>query len=404
MSEYHVRAARCSHQADASTIESKIQALTQPLKKSWERIGRAKKILVKTNMIWPSDKIAYFEGRRRELVDDAVMLAVLKLIRSRTDAELCVIDTTFHRPSAEPGSELNFAPLLDETGVRFVDANQPPLISIDVPGGGHMFGRYLLHQEIADADEMISIAKMKNHAFMGVTLSTKNLFGLPPMPPFGRVRTYFHHIIRLPYVLADLARIMNPCLNIIDGLVGQAGREWAGEGRVADVLLAGDHPISTDACAAWLMGHDPGSDWPVPPFRRDRNHILVAAESGFGTVDLNQIDFQSDIDPPVAQFDTEEVDSEETVRSWRISTCEQALFYQEHFDELVQEYRGNFIFLQDGEVVWHGDDPSNLGSRRQLSGSKKHSALWLKIVDPLEHEGEHFDVYKNNLRNNTQSS
>ena len=55
---------------------------------------------------------------------------------------------------------------------------------------------------------MVSIAKMKNHAFMGITLTLKNLFGLPPMiPPEGRTRSYYHHIIRLSYVLPDLGLI-----------------------------------------------------------------------------------------------------------------------------------------------------------------------------------------------------
>ena len=70
------------------------------------------------------------------------------------------------------------------------------------------------------------------------------------------------------------------------------------------------------------------------------------------------------------------------------------LLYQEQQKELIDEYQNNFIYLQDGEVVWSGEDPSNLGSRRQLSGNKKDSALWLKLVDPEEHEGEQFQVYQ----------
>ena len=78
--------------------------------------------------------------------------------------------------------------------------------------------------------------------------------------------------------------------------------------------------------------------------------------------------------------------------SWRRTTCEQGLFYRDHQPKLVDRFRGEFIYLQDGDVVWHGADPSNLGSRRQLSGDKKDSALWLKLVDPEEIEGERFGV------------
>ncbi len=260
-----------------------------------------------------------------------------------------------------------------------------------------MFARYQLHTAILHADAIVSIAKLKNHGFMGITGCTKNLFGLTPMPPHGRARQYYHHIIRLPYVLADLAAIMRPCLNIIDGLTGQSLREWDGCGCVCDTLIAGDHPIATDAAAAHLMGHDPADDWPVPPFRRDRNHLLVAAEAGLGTVALSDIDFRSDMEAPVASFDSEEVDSPQTVAKWRRSTCEQALYYRDHAEELAAKYQGEYIFLQDGEVVWHGNDPSSLGSRRDLSGERKDSALWLKKADPEEIEGERWEVYERSL-------
>jgi hypothetical protein len=299
---------------------------------------------------------------------------------------------------ARPEPPLNFRDVLDEFDVRFIDANYPPFEDVPVPGGGRMFATYQLHSAIAAADEMVSVAKMKNHGFMGVTLTTKNLFGLPPVPPHGRTRSYFHHIIRLPYVLADLAQIMQPVLNVVDALVGQSGREWGGEGRTPELLLAGNHPIATDVCGARIMGHDPASDWPTPPFRRDRNHLLVAAEGGFGTTNLDEIDFQSDVTPPAAEFDSAETDPPEVVRRWRESTCEQALFYRDNAGDIHDRYAGEYVYLQDGEVVWHGGEPEQLGSRRDLAGKKKDSALFLKKVDPDEQEGEHFEVYAENLR------
>ena len=98
-----------------------------------------------------------------------------------------------------------------------------------------MFKQYLLPESVVDVDAFVSVQKMKNHAFMGVTLMHQE-----PLWPAadGAARphagSYFHHIIRLSYVLVDLARIIKPTLNIIDGLVGQSGREWGGEGRIGD--------------------------------------------------------------------------------------------------------------------------------------------------------------------------
>ena len=392
--EYKVRASFCDHRASEEEIYQVLTKTTSELDRSWEKLAKARRIVLKFNMIKPRERIEYFAGRRRELVDDAVARAVLRLLRERTSAELIATDTYPYGNGHITPDDFNYRHILEDYDVRYVDSNLPPFDIYEVPDGGCMFDNYVLNAVFAEADEVVSIAKMKNHAFMGITLTLKNLFGLPPMiPPKGRTRSYYHHLIRLSYVLPDLGMITRPCLNIIDALTGQWGREWGGEGRICNALIAGDHTVATDVCGMTLMGHDPHSDWPTPPFRRDRNHLLLAAERGFGTLDLDDIDFESEVQGPLAEFDSVATDADETVDKWRRTTCEQGLIYQDQKSKFIDRYRGEFIYMQDGGVVWNGDDPSKLGSRRDLSGDKKDSALWLKYVDPDEAEGERFERY-----------
>ncbi len=395
---YRVRAAHCDHRAAEEEIYNTLQRITDPLERSWKKLEKANRVVIKFNMMKKPESLVYYQGRRRELVDEAVCRAVLRLLRERTSAELVATDTNPYSKEHLMGEDFNYAHILREYGVRFVDSNAPPFQSYEVPGGGLMFDRYTLSACFEGA-EVVSVAKMKNHLFMGLTLCMKNLFGLPPISlPAGRVRSYYHHFIRLSSVLPDLGLITQPCLNIIDALTGQWGREWGGEGRICNALIAGDQVTATDACGAYLMGHDPASDWPTPPFRRDRNHLLIAARRGFGTVNLDEIDFESEVQAPLAEFDSEKTDAPEIVESWRRTTCEQALVYQDKKPALVDKYRGQYVFLQDGEVVWNGPDPANLGSRRLLSGDKKDQAMWLKLVDPEEVEGEQYAVYEDCLR------
>ena len=240
---------------------------------------------------------------------------------------------------------------------------------------------------------------MKNHLFAGVTLCLKNLFGLLPIQPRGRPRPYYHHLVRLPYMLADLGKLFDPALNIIDGLVCQAGEEWGSgdQPRLCNTLVAGDQVIATDACSAHLMGHDPQADWLTPPFHRDRNALLVAAEHGFGTVDLSQVDFQSELQAPVGAFFAKTLDPQEMVVSWRRTIAEQALFFRDRWKEMIEKYAGQYILLQMNEVRW-ADPSGKIGfSRRQLSGEHPEQGMWLKYVDPLEAEGERFEVYEKAL-------
>ncbi|MGB9595013.1 MAG: DUF362 domain-containing protein [Candidatus Poribacteria bacterium] len=395
LKKYSVRAVYCNYKASDEEVYESLCRAIDPLDRAVNKIKKARKIVIKTNMAWDPDHLRYFEGRRQEHVDDSVMRATLRYLRENTNAKIISTDIDAARLPNLRG--INYLPILDEFGIEFVNSDEPPFKIYDVPGGGLMFAKYKLSECLADADAFVSVAKMKNHAFMGITLCLKNLFGLPPMLPHNRPRNYYHHIIRLPYVLVDLGLITQPCLNIIDALTGQSHREWGGDPRICNALIAGDHVIATDACGAWLMGYDPKADWSTMPFRRDRNSLLIAEENGFGTVNLDKIDFQTEVERPLADFKPDEPDSQETVTNWRRTTCEQALFYLEHEKELMDQYAGQYIFLQDGEVVFNGTDFRNMGSRRGMTRGRPDHALWLKYIDPEDMEGEKFNVYEENL-------
>jgi hypothetical protein len=126
--------------------------------------------------------------------------------------------------------------------------------------------------------------------------------------------------------------------------------------------------------------------------------LLVAAQSGFGTVDLDQIDFESEVDAPLNEFDSVEDDPPATMATVRETACEQGLFYRDRMGEMIDSHRGNFVYLQDGEVKWSGPDPTHIKSHREFTGKKPNSALFLKLVDPDEREGEQFEAYEDCLR------
>jgi uncharacterized protein (DUF362 family) len=401
--DYQVRAVHCEHEADDETVYAALKRGTAPLSRVWDKFKAAQTIGIKFNQDFRPDRVPYFKGQRQQLVSDKVARALVRLLREETDAEIFYTDiTAFERTDdPNPPSTAQLAPLMEEMGVPYVNGDRPPHKIYQVPGGGQMFRQYLMTEAIVEADALVNVQKMKNHAFMGVTLALKNLFGLVPREPYGRSRQYFHHIIRMPYMLADIGRIFNPTLNIIDALIGQAGREWGdgeGMGRVVNTLIAGDHPVATDAVSMHLMGHDPQDDWPNDPYKRDRNAVLVAAQGGFGTVDLDEIDVVSEVDPqPPGSFYSIERDSQQRVVSWRRTTCEQALYYRDHMADFVDKYAGQYILLQENEVKWHGDNSILDVSRRKLAGENPEEAMWFKYVDPEEAEGEYFGVYEQTL-------
>jgi hypothetical protein len=399
--DYRVRAVHCDYRSSDEEVYRALRRATDPLEQTWARLEKAGRIAIKFNQEGTPGEVVMHEGQRQQLVSDPVARATLRLLRERTHAELIAVD--FGISHVSPGRSRKeyhtLLPVLEEFDVPFHDGNDEPVQWVSVPGGGQMFQKYPVQQSAAEADEFVSVQKLKNHLFMGVTLCMKNLFGLMPAPPLGRPRTYYHHLVRMPYLLADLGRIFHPALNIVDGIVCQAGEEW-GKGehaRICNALIAGDQVTATDACVTHLMGHDPQSDWLTPPFHRDRNHLLIAANSGFGSVDLQQIDFQTEVQAPLGEFFSKKMDEQERIISWRRTTAEQAMAYLENQKKINGRYAGQYVLMQMGEVQWADSSGHVSDSRQKLSEAHPGQGIWMKYIDPEENEGEQYSIYEQKL-------
>jgi uncharacterized protein (DUF362 family) len=195
--------------------------------------------------------------------------------------------------------------------------------------GGHLFSEYWLNHSYEDCDVFVSIAKMKEHATAGITLSMKNLFGITPCTiygdganegeplrfPQGGRGTVFHRGARqpanisvrendpksprydgyrIPRAVADLVSARPIHLAILDGIATMAGGEgpWIG-GSVAitpGILMAGLNCVTTDAVGTAAMGYDPMAERGTPPFQRCDSTLKLAEQHGVGTRDLSQIE------------------------------------------------------------------------------------------------------------------
>ena len=198
-----------------------------------------------------------------------------------------------------------------------------------VPGNAYMYPAYDLNQALEQTDVLVSVAKLKNHATCGVTLSLKNCFGNLPASIYGddagrdepnekpaSGRDLVGHQgtrqpsksapqelhfgashdpgYRVPRIVADLAAARPIDLAVIDGVESVAGGEgpWIGNLRLVQpgVLLAGLNPVSTDAVAAAVMGYNPRAMRGAAPFRACDNMLLLAEAHGAGSADLSRID------------------------------------------------------------------------------------------------------------------
>ncbi|MBI2685457.1 MAG: DUF362 domain-containing protein [Acidobacteria bacterium] len=197
-----------------------------------------------------------------------------------------------------------------------------------VPGGGFIFPAYELNHSYMDTDVFVSMAKLKDHATCGITLSMKNIFGITPASIYGddagiddpneaptKGRLKVCHFgerqpariapaendpassraagHRMPRITAELNAARPIDIAIVDGIETVTGGEgpWIkGISAVKPgVLLAGFNAVSTDAAAAAVMGYDPRATRGTAPFEKCDNTLLLAEQLGLGSADLKKI-------------------------------------------------------------------------------------------------------------------
>lgn len=108
---------------------------------------------------------------------------------------------------------------------------------------------------LTKADYIINFSKLKSHGMMGMSVATKNLFGIIP----GTQKPEFH--FRFPNhndfanMLIDLNEFLKPCLCIVDGVVAMEGNgPTAGVPKKVGLVLASKSPYKLDYICAKIIG------------------------------------------------------------------------------------------------------------------------------------------------------
>jgi uncharacterized protein (DUF362 family) len=235
--------------------------------------------------------------------------------------------------------------------VEFEDTNGLGLgkqySTLKVRSRPYIFPAFSVNHSYEDCDFFVSVAKMKNHEELGITLSMKNLFGitpellygLAPKPPgasqWVRERVFHYGQVqppdgvpqeidpssnryegwRMPRLLTDICGARPIDLAILDGIETLIGGEGTGmpgskHGKPG-LLVLGRNCVCTDAVAMATMGYNPRAGRHEAPFRLYKNPkdhpveqlippeeshqyadniALMGEAAGLGTADLSKID------------------------------------------------------------------------------------------------------------------
>jgi uncharacterized protein (DUF362 family) len=330
-----VAVARCSNYGEdlLPTMEEMIDQLG-----GLARLVRGKTVAVKLNLTGdPGSRVGHTPLGSAQWVHPAVIGATVHLLAKAGARRIRLLESAFHSDGPleefmlqagwEPRDFLSAAPIVEFENTNYL-AKGKRYVRLWVPGNGLFFKGFDLNHSYEDCDVFVSLAKLKEHAVAGVTLSMKNCFGITPctiygdgageeepslMPRGGRgpLHTGYRKPskcappqvqpvgsnkdgYRVPRIVVDLVAARPIHLAIIDGVHTMFGGEgpWIrGTGTVRPgVLVAGFDCVAVDSVAAAIMGFDPTAHPGAPPFEAGENTLRLAESQGLGTCDLNRIE------------------------------------------------------------------------------------------------------------------
>ncbi|KPJ63097.1 MAG: hypothetical protein AMS15_01715 [Planctomycetes bacterium DG_23] len=273
----------CSPDGD---LAEATQALVQQIGGVGEIVRPGDVVMLKVNASHPRER------KEGAVVDPQVAEAVARLVVEAGAKKVLIADAPSEKMRAlEVFKMLGYDEVARKTGAELIDLNRLPLMRVTVPQGGLGYDGYLYSEMLTQVDVLISIAKLKTHRPMGVTLGIKNMLGMVPHCPVrGFARWSFHSRVdlekalkelpndvfwedffrdsitkgsaficfdddKLCRVITDLALTTPASLTLIDGVIGMEGNgPWRGTPVEAGFIVAGYDTLGTDVVAAKLMG------------------------------------------------------------------------------------------------------------------------------------------------------
>jgi uncharacterized protein (DUF362 family) len=201
--------------------------------------------------------------------DFRIIEAIVELLKSETNKIIVVESDNVSDKIANRALKSGLIQKLDELGVELINLSEDDYEIHEVAGK-----KLRLPKTILKADYFVNLPKIKTEGHVTVTLSIKNLFGIPQRRKKNRLHSTLNEI--LPYI----AGVVKNDLIVVDGIVAMEGNgPIIGTPVDLGVIVAGRNPVSVDAICCALMGINPNHV----------SHLSKSHKKGLGEIDPNAI-------------------------------------------------------------------------------------------------------------------
>lgn len=118
--------------------------------------------------------------------------------------------------------------------------------------------KFIVAKAVLDNDVIVSLPKLKTHAFEKFTGCVKNQFGCVPGVRKGEYHIKLPNAIQFAQMLIDLNNFVNPALYVMDGIWAMEGNgPRGGTPRKMNLLLFSSDPIALDATVCRIIDVNP---------------------------------------------------------------------------------------------------------------------------------------------------
>jgi uncharacterized protein (DUF362 family)/ferredoxin-like protein FixX len=229
-----------------------IHTLLEPLGGMTHFIKKGERVLLKTNLLIPSDPkkaVVTHPAVIQALAEAILQIGAVPFIGDSPSGQFTKrrLEKTYQKSglsivAKDLGIELNY-----DTGIT----------KIDIPQGKKLkktpICDFVLH-----AEKIIAVPKIKTHSYMIMTLATKIMYGAVPGLTKAKYHSLFFRRTAFADMLLDVLSIKKPDLIVMDGVVGMQGEGPSGGTPVnLGVLLASEDAIAMDLAVCDLLGIEP---------------------------------------------------------------------------------------------------------------------------------------------------
>lgn len=249
-----------------------------------ENAGGLKSIIKKGDTVLIKPNICTFSMPGKPLITDYRMVQeIISIVKENGASKIIIAEgpitgTAFDHDSAKANGYDNIS------GVEFIDLNKLNKEDCyEIKPEKSITGKALfIPKAYMDADVVIGAPKLKTHFQPDavVSLSLKNIFGVPAGNIYGVGYKNGLHELGLKEAIVDLNKIRKPDFVVIDGIVGGEGYGPLNNEPVnSNIIFAGIDPVAVDTAALTFMGFTVDQ---IP-------HVKLAVEEGLGIADLSKI-------------------------------------------------------------------------------------------------------------------